>query len=125
MKVTARELEDLRVREVAKLYATLVTRLLEAVAPEQATHLAGYLTSVTRQETVEELRVKLCDFVDHLDEVLVMADLLSPEERVRFVIWAGSIARLGEKPPQRTFRPFGDERKIQIELPDVEVIEGE
>jgi hypothetical protein len=125
MKVTARELEDLKVREVAKLYATLVTKLLEAVAPEQATHLAGHLTSVTKQETAEELRVKLCNFVDYLDEALVMADLLSPEERARFVIWAGSIARLEEEPPLRTFRPFGDEREIQVELPAVEVIKDQ
>jgi hypothetical protein len=125
MKVTAQELEDVKVREAAKLYATLITRLLEEVAPEQAGHLNRYLTGITVQQTAGGLSVQLCNFVDHLDEALVMAELLSPEERARFVIWAGSIARLGQEPSQSVFKPFGEETEIRIDLPEVEVITKE
>jgi hypothetical protein len=61
--------------------------------------------------------------VDYIDEVLVMADLLSAQERTRFVLWVSCIARLGEEPAQRSFSPFGDDRRIEINLPDIEVEE--
>jgi hypothetical protein len=125
MKVNKHQLDDVKFRELNKLYATLITRLLESVAPQQATHLQQHLEGVMQQETVEGLRVKLCDFVDYIDEVLVMADLLSAQERTRFVIWASCVARLGEEPAQRVFTPFGDERRIEIDLPEVEVVEEE
>jgi hypothetical protein len=35
------------------------------------------------------------------------------------------IARLGEEPAQRVFSPFGDNRRIEIDLPEVEVINEE
>ncbi|MBI1298840.1 hypothetical protein GC175_28235 [bacterium] len=122
MKVNKHQLDDVKFRELNKLYATLITRLLESVAPQHARHLQQRLQEIMQQETVEGLRVKLCDFVDYIDEVLVMADLLSAQERTRFVIWASCIARLGEEPAQRSFSPFGDERRIEIALPDIEVV---
>jgi hypothetical protein len=78
-----------------------------------------------QQETVEGLRIKLCDFVDYIDEVLIKTDLLSTDEQARFTIWASCIARLGEEPRQRVFTPFGDERRIEIDLPDVEMVDKE
>jgi hypothetical protein len=123
MKVTRHQLDDIKFRELNKLYATLITRLLESVAPQHATHLQRHLEVVMQQESVAGLRVKLCDFVDYIDEVLIKTDLLSTDEQTRFTIWASCIARLGEEPAQRSFSPFGDERRIEIDLPDIEVVD--
>lgn len=122
MKVTTQELEEIKVREAAKLYATLITRLLEEVAPEHARHLNRYLTAITHQQTASGLSVQLCNFVDHIDEALVMADLLSNVERVRFSIWAGAVARLGQESPHYVYNPFDGSPEIRIDLPEVEVV---
>jgi len=51
-----------------------------------------------QQESMAGLRVKLCDFVDYIDEVLIKTDLLSTDEQARFTIWASiSSARLSRK----------------------------
>ena len=125
MKVNRDQLDDIKFRELNKLYATLITRLLESIAPHHARHLQRHLEAITQQDTVAGLRVKLCDFVDYIDEVLVMADLFSAQERARFVLWVSCIARLGEEPTQRVFAPFDDERRIEIDLPEVEIVEEE
>lgn len=123
MKVSARELEELKLRETARLYADLITALLQQLAGEKADHLRPYLADIAEQETARDVVEKLCEFVDHIDETLVMADLLSREERARFVLWAGTIARLGKEPVRNVFRPFDEAIEIRIDVPQVEVID--
>lgn len=122
MKVTARELEELKVREVARLYASLITSLLEAVAGEKADPLRRHLDTLAQQDAAG-VAERLCAFVDRIDETLVMAGLLSREERARFVLWAGSIARLGKEPVRSVFTPFDAPIEIRIDVPEVEVID--
>lgn len=106
MKVNRHRLDNIKFGELNKLYAILVTRLLESVAPQHATYLQPLLAEIMQQQTVDGLRVKLCNFVDYIDEVLFETDLLSTDEQARFVLWVSCIARLGEEPAQRVFTPL-------------------